>query len=1117
MKTMPGIFRAVIVVLLLIVIGAGVYSVLRETVAPQAPTPARIISSFGRPDLSGTVFPKAGGTLTAPATVYIIAATPKTGVSTIDAADWPDCAKQAQTDAQGNFKIKDLDPALTFQVIAIAPGCQPATVNKVDPSKGAALTIALPPLSAPEAPPNQTLSGRVLDSQGHPIAGAQVSMTGYETSGGGGSYGTFPGIDPLAVTDDQGAFTLTDKNPFEMMLVKVSARSYADKLFDRLASGAPHDLVLTKGAELHGRLLLKHRPLGGVVVAVSGANRSVDSFLGHFEIGTDDQGNFDFKHLPPDGDFQIYTSMTSMKGRGAAPARPVHTGGDGENTDAGDLVVGPAHRLAGRVVLADDKPVPAKTRLYVNRESGWDGQQVTLAKDGSFAVRGVPLENISLNLRIRGYHLSTHNVSLDTMNPYQLVGRVDHDITNLVLLLEPGPEIRPDYQHIDPDYQAMRDRPLAGAEGGEDHSQEWNVAGHVYDQDSKAPVGHFHVTPGQINEYGQTGWKTIYAVEGANGEFQTYFSKRAAQPLLKVEAQGYLPASVSLSPQDTPNVVVYLQKGSGPAGSVVKADGQPAAGATLVLLTEGNSQYGLADTALTAYGYNALEQKADDQGNFSFPPALGMNGLAAASPDGFARMSLAEFAAHETIKLQPFGRLTGNLKRASGPGTNEILDLMFADNEGGRINIQASATTDLQGNFAFDHVPPGPLTLSYRQIVDPHNRGWTTQPLGNVDLAPGQTLTTNIIAPDRVAFDPNRFGRPPPPPKAVPGVEVKGVILGPDGQPVAGADVALRLPNTYLSIGRGAFDDNGQRAQGLIVTTGADGAFTLPMFEGAQSIIALNLDGYAQVSLEQLKQSPQVTLQKWGRIEGTLRINHRPGSNEWVNLSPSMSRWIAASQRHPGKGVAVLQPPMFNYTGFQAKTDDQGKFVLTFVPPGDNVINRHISTGAGSWMQSALLTVHVGPGETLVTNVGGAGRTVIGKITFKGDNGPDFATAFNHIATPMTKYLDKYNALKTDAERAAYYQSGEGAAAMKNFKNYPAAVQPDGTFRAEDVEPGRYEFAVQPRMNQMPSDGKVKFYASAELVVPPASGENDDSMVDWGQVEITEHQMLIAKPPDPAK
>jgi len=1086
---------------------------------PVAVTPARTsVTSLllGRANLSGQVTVNGPGSLPGPARVLILSATPKSGVATEAPTAYADCAKVVTTDAQGAFVIKGLDSSLTFQVLAVADGFQPTTLNRVDPAASQSVTLALLPVTMADAAADHLLSGRVLDGQGIPISGALVTVQGLETRDGGGRYGAFQGMDREAVTDGTGAFRITDNTAFYAMQVKVSARSYADETFDRLTSGSPHDLVMSHGSELRGRITLNGRPLAGVAAGVSGVNRGMGAFLGHYEIGTDSQGVFDFKNLPADGDFELYTVMSSMKGQGASLAQPVHTGKEGEKVDAGDLVVEPGHQLAGRVVLADDQPLPAKTRLNIVRENGWDNLNVQLGLDGTFRVQGIPSAIISLNLRINGYHLSPKNSSLDQLNQFQMVGRVDRDITNLVVLLENGPAPTANYRNVDPDYQESRNRPLAGAEGGEDHSREWTVAGHVTDADTKALVENAHVTPGLVSQYGQMSWQTRFAVDASNGVFQTYFSRRATQPLLKIEAHGYLPQSVTLSPQDNPNVEVVLHKGTGPHGSVVTADGKPAAHATLVLLTSDNNQAALTDTGLTSYGDKSVQQTTDDNGDFAFQPVLDMDALAAASADGFAVMKLAEFNAQGTIRLQPYAKISGTLKRPSGPGKNETLDVSLDDPTSARINLNRSAITDAQGNFALDQVPAEPVRISYREMMNQGN-GWMNQPLLDVNLKPGQLLTTNISAPDRVVAAAQQNFRQPAGPKPIPGKTVKGIILLPDGQPAADADVALQVQGLYLSLGRGGFDP-GSRQSGNVVSTGPDGSFTLPMYEGAGSIIAVSPQGYVQVSFEQLKQSPKITLQKWGRIEGTLRVNHHSGTNEIVDLSPSMRMSQArrnrlASQTNGGAATnavpATLQPPMFNFGAFQAKTDDQGKFVITFVPPGEVTIGRRISLSANSWTQSPLATVTVQPGETMVTNVGGTGRTVIGTIKYTGTNAFDFTTSFAHLGTPTSQYLKKLLAFKTDAERQAFQASGEGRPAQQEYRNFTAIVKPDGTFRAEEVQPGHYELGVQPQMRQMPVNHSLAMYVSSEVVVPAGKDDNDDSIVDLGEVTLEQLNMPV--------
>ncbi len=1078
-----------------------------------------------RPDLIGIVSAKDGAQLPVSATVFIATAAPKSGTSTFCPSCYADCIKHSSTDAQGGFKIESLDPQLTFQILTVAKGFKPQYVSNVDPAKGAPVKIELEPIESADATPDRSLRGRVVDEKGAAIAGAVVEVQGIETRDGGGRWGSLPGIDPLAVTDDNGEFLITAQKPFDMLAVKVSARAFANKNFDRLASGTDrHDLVLSEGATLTGRVLLNGKPLAGISVGVSSTDRAMQHYLGHFEVGTGTNGNFTFLNLPPDADYYIYGIMDSLKNFGAIPIQTVHVGKDGETTDAGDLIVGLAHRLAGHVVLADGQPLPAKVRLLVSREQAWDSMQITLDKDGHFDTTGVPSELVNLSARVKGYHVSSRNLSVDQLNPFQLIGRMDLDTTNLVFMLEKGPDPIPNYQQIPPDYTETRQHSLRGAEGVPDHSRDWLVSGRAVDNETKRPVKNFTITPGQVMNFDQPAWNTFETVAGTDGTYQIHVGKRIAQPLLLAEADGYLPSVATVLPGDATNVDFILKRGVGPAGTILTPDGKPAAGATLVLLGDGFNEASFNSAGeLATRGNQSAQQTADADGKFSFKPVWGKKYVAAASADGFASVSIESLTTNSVIKLEAYGEIIGTLKRTSGLGTNEDLDVAFDDGATlialSRLNMSNHAVTDAQGHFEFHRVPPGHLRITYR--VPMQNYGsWQNTPLQSVTLQPGQSLAININASDRSTNTEMSSYQPPPPPKLIPGVQIKGVVLLPDGQPAADADVALQVENEYLALGKGVFSSNNAREKGLIVSTAKDGSFTLPMYEKAQSVVALNEMGIVQVSLEQLKTSPQITLQKWGRIEGTLRVGHHVGANESIHISQTMPQWSRMKIQKSGQtnnfvsitnsSPTIIQLPFYDFNAFVAKTDDQGHFAITFVPPGKQTLSRMVPTGAGSSTSSQLAIVDVKPGETVVANAGGTGRTVIGMVKIADRSSIDFTNGYAIITTPMNVINEKAKQLKTDAEREAFYESPEVQKAYENYRGFSGLVAPDGSFRMEDVLPGTYEFNFQERFMPGAQMTSIKMFTSAqEITVPAAKDTNDDSVVDLGTIELKKLELPI--------
>jgi beta-lactamase regulating signal transducer with metallopeptidase domain/uncharacterized GH25 family protein len=1077
-----------------------------------------IATAETKPDLTGQVLAKDGASLPVTATVFIATAGPKVGTSPFCPSCYADCQKSAKTDAQGNFEISSLDPQLRFQVLAVAKGFKPKYADHVDPAKGP-ITVKLEPIEMNSAPPGNCLHGRIVDAQGKPVAGAVIEAHGIRTLNGGGRWGGLPGVDPLAVADEHGEFLITSQKPFDQMDVKVSARGFANRTFTELASGSEsHELKMTEGASVRGRVMFNGRPLTNILVGVVSVNRDMEHFTGNFDVGTDSDGRFLFVNLPPNVEYFIYGAMDSLKSYGAIPIQKIHSGKDGELTDIGNLVVGPAHRLAGRVVLADGATVPPNTRLLVSREDAWDSRQINLPPDGRFDIAGVPTGTLTLSLRLKGYRVSAKNASLDTLNPFQLVGRVDGNITNLEFLLEKGDNLSPNYNNNMPESDWPQNRPLRGAEGGADHSHEVAVTGRVTDRQTGEPLAHFRVTPGSANlTWKRNTWNIQKTADGTNGNYTVYLDPKWAQPVLKVEADGYLPASVLLRPLDQTNADLTLEKGSGPNGTVVSPDGKPVAKADVLLVCADSDQPGFDyEGHLNARFSKDQITTTDADGHFSLAPQLGMRSIAVSSANGFSQVSMETLATNSTIVLEPFGTIKGVLNRPTGPGTNEDLDLAFVDDGASiyqRINLSNHTVTDTSGHFEFDRVPAGKLQISYRLKMTGGN-GWQNIPLQQVALNPGQTLEVNIAAPARQL--PANFGsHPTPEPAREAGVKIEGVVLRPNGKPAAGAQVAVQVTGKYLSLGKAAFKSYAAWQDGSIVRAGPDGKFSLPMYVGAKSVIALNDDGYVQVSLEDLKRSLQITLQPWGRIEGTVRLGQHFLTNASVVLSDPPRIPVSIRTARPGatnnliftnSAPEKLEPPIYDFEDFQARTDDQGRFVIAYVPPGEQTIARLVPEGNGAQMHSPLGTVLVKPGEVAKVQFGGGERTVTGKVVFADSNAPkDLSQAMAILQSGFTfNMIQRLQQAKTQEERMAVFESDEYRKALAHQNHYSVKLADDQSFTLEGVAPGNYEFGIQlVNENEMAhSTTAIIFTSPQKIFVPKTTDTNDDAPVDLGTIEL---------------
>jgi hypothetical protein len=387
------------------------------------------------------------------------------GTSPFCPSCYPDCHKTAVSDKHGRFRIEALDPQLVFRILVVAENRQPQFVSKVEPRNGP-IRVALAGLDPRRLAPGHTLRGRVIDQNGKSVVGAEVVPFAIETDRGTQFGVQGMGIDPVAVTNDRGDFVITSNNPNAVVSVRVRARSQATRICRELAFGdPPHVIRLDAGASVYGQLLRAGKPVPDVEVGLAQTFRGSDSFVGAYTIGTNKDGFFEFVNVKSDDDYFVYGIMSTLQSIGGVPAQKIRVGGADTRTALGKLAVEPAHRLAGRVVLSDGGLLPERTRLLISRQDAWDSKIQELEPDGRFDVMGLPNGPYGIAMSVEGYSFSLANRSLDLLNPMNLVGRVDRDIEDLVIELQPGamPQVDREAQ-LKTNARTLREQPLRGAE-----------------------------------------------------------------------------------------------------------------------------------------------------------------------------------------------------------------------------------------------------------------------------------------------------------------------------------------------------------------------------------------------------------------------------------------------------------------------------------------------------------------------------------------------------------------------------------------------------------------------------------------------------------------------------
>jgi hypothetical protein len=371
------------------------------------------------------------------ATVIVYHAGVKQGYSTFCPSCYTDCGKRTLTDPAGNFTIPGLSADLYFELLVVHDGYMPTFVKKVDPAKSVP-TAALRPRTIANLDPQRVVRGLVVDQDHNPIRDAVVEPQGILIPGRGSIYGTIPGLEPVAVTNDRGEFELAHSEPFDAMVLEVEARGMAPKIFTPVSSGLDrHTLTVTEGATLRGRLVQYGKPVSNAQIGLIARKHGwasnlvlVGYPLPEIRIGTNDDGTFAISNVPPGVDWYLYGKMESLAARGGSPIVEVATKGDRVDINAGDLSLVPAFHLRGKIILSDGKPIPAGMRVIVGSDCAFDTVSGILGSDGTFEVSVLAKGGYTIYPSVRGYRYKSSQIGDLPLN-------ITSDIADFVMTLDP--------------------------------------------------------------------------------------------------------------------------------------------------------------------------------------------------------------------------------------------------------------------------------------------------------------------------------------------------------------------------------------------------------------------------------------------------------------------------------------------------------------------------------------------------------------------------------------------------------------------------------------------------------------------------------------------------------
>jgi RNA polymerase sigma factor (sigma-70 family) len=308
------------------------------------------------------------------------------------------------------------------------------------------------------------------------------------------------------------------------------------------------------------------------------------------------------------------------------------------------------------------------------------------------------------------------------------------------------------------------------------------------------------------------------------------------------------------------------------------------------------------------------------------------------------------------------------------------------------------------------------------------------------------------------------------------GESIAGVVRLRSGGPVGGAGVVLVVPSAP------AFINNGRAPVGRdhrVVKTGADGRYAFPPQEPPFTVLALHDRGFAQVRSGELARDGGIVIQPWGRVEGTVRIGSRAGAG------------VALLLNGGARGDTEHSIPWFEYS---ATADRWGKFVFDRVVPGSITVARKIELSDHSYSSANTTGVEVKPDRVTTVALGGTGRPVIGRVIVPEGlrERVDWGSSLNHLTAKRSMWKQAAGML------------GVGGQIARN--DHAVKVEPDGSFRIEDVVAGSYELRFV--LREASSDPSRRHVAEPvggahrEVIVPEMAGDRSDQPLDLGEVSL---------------
>ncbi|MBI1176529.1 hypothetical protein GC207_03735 [bacterium] len=348
------------------------------------------------------------------------------------------------------------------------------------------------------------------------------------------------------------------------------------------------------------------------------------------------------------------------------------------------------------------------------------------------------------------------------------------------------------------------------------------------------------------------------------------------------------------------------------------------------------------------------------------------------------------------------------------------------------------------------------------------------------------------------------------------GVPPKGRVVDATGKPVAGAELVLAGESTY------AYMDKPPNFRNInnqpIIHSNPDGTFVMPIELASLGVFAAHpTAGFGQITMEELKQTGEITLRHWARVEGTLKVGEHITPDENISLHRANSGYYNPTD---------LNMKLQVYSS--AKPAADGSFVFEQVPPVELEVALQYPTQSGQpiiWSHGVPLFLT--PGMRTNVTIGGTGRSIIGRVKpsedlaaeIEFDRGMHQLMSIPTIKPPTLRRpsgqmsQEQAQALYADyqKEMREFYESEEGREYRVQQHTYVIRFDQDGSFRCDNVPAGKYNLQLQfTKEGEQPYMQKPLANYFKQLTVEPG-----DTPIDLGEIALSDRKPVEPGRPAP--